>query len=327
MASRACPIDLKDDAVEPATLVARLEAVEGVTQATVVDEVDSTNRRVAEAAATASGDGVVVVASRQSAGRGRRGRRWVDVADGNIAMSLGVALPRQSPGLVPLAAALALRDVFGEVGARTSLKWPNDVRLLADGRWRKAAGILVETHPGSGNPIAIIGVGVNVDWRGRHPTDDPAHDWTSLAEAVGSDVDRADLVVALTRSLVAWHGRVRTRPHEVVQAYRRACDTGGAPVAVQLGVATTGVTGDMATGPRDAANADAVAPDAATGGAVAPGANAPGADAARPPTDGAPRRLVGTASRIDDLGRLVVIVDGREVTVAAGDVVHLRESP
>ncbi len=269
--------------MDSARLHARLLAIDGVSRARVAETVDSTNLRVAEFVAAGSGVGVVVVASRQAAGRGRRSRQWHDVAGGNVAVSLGVALPTGAVGLVPLAAALALRDVFTRAGATPSLKWPNDVRLVTHGRPRKAAGILVQGHPGATPPVAVIGVGVNVDWRDRHPAHDEAHDWTSLAEAVDGDVDREDLVVALVTALQGWHQQVQADPDRVLHDYRAVCATLGQRVGVELGV--------------DTAN---------------------GTDAGR---------LVGIATRVTDDGCLVVATDRGDVTVAAGDLVHLRPAP
>ncbi|HKJ57478.1 MAG TPA: biotin--[acetyl-CoA-carboxylase] ligase [Nitriliruptoraceae bacterium] len=221
--------------MDSAQLQARLVGIDGVEHAEVADVVASTNERVAELVAGGRGIGAVAVAAQQSAGRGRRGRFWHDVPGGNVALSLGVALPTVSGGVVPLATALAVRDAFEAAGATTSIKWPNDVRLVTDGRPRKAAGILVEGHPGARPPAAVIGVGINVDWRARHPVEDSGNTWTSLAEAVDADVDREGLVLAVVADVVAWQRRLVEAPAQVLDAYRRACATVGHEVAVDLG--------------------------------------------------------------------------------------------
>ncbi len=105
-----------------------------------------------------------LVAGRQSAGRGRRGRPWVS-APGNLHASLLLvdpALPAAAAGIC-FVAALALHDAVidaahGLAPTRLKLKWPND--LLLDGD--KVAGILVEgTSPAPGRLAVAIGFGVN----------------------------------------------------------------------------------------------------------------------------------------------------------------------
>ncbi len=97
-----------------------------------------------------------ILAQEQTAGRGRRGRAWVQPA-GNFSATL--VLP--SPGAPDQAAlrsfvtALALSDVLLALGLDPALKWPNDVLLER----RKLAGILLEGLPGG---ALAIGIGVNL---------------------------------------------------------------------------------------------------------------------------------------------------------------------
>jgi BirA family biotin operon repressor/biotin-[acetyl-CoA-carboxylase] ligase len=127
----------------------------------VLAEVDSTNAEGVRVAATLAGP-TWIMAHRQMAGRGRRGRPWADPA-GNFAASL-VLRPTEVPGVAALrsfVAALALYDAVERVapGADLALKWPNDV-LLSDG---KLAGILLESA-GQRGQLAhlVIGIGVNL---------------------------------------------------------------------------------------------------------------------------------------------------------------------
>lgn len=120
----------------------------------VLPEVDSTS---AEAARRAPATPTWIMAHRQTAGRGRRGRAWA-MPEGNFAASL-VWRPGGDPAAMALrsfVAALALRDALVSLGvAGLTLKWPNDV-LLDDG---KLAGILLES-PAPG--LLVLGVGVNL---------------------------------------------------------------------------------------------------------------------------------------------------------------------
>ena len=125
---------------------------------------DSTQERARSLAACEDGsaNGLVVVAGTQTAGRGRMGRRWVS-PPGGLWMSVVAepGPPADTATLVPLAAALALRNaVSAAAGIKADLKWPND--LLVGGR--KVAGILVDASAGDAGRMdsVIVGIGVNL---------------------------------------------------------------------------------------------------------------------------------------------------------------------
>jgi BirA family biotin operon repressor/biotin-[acetyl-CoA-carboxylase] ligase len=103
---------------------------------------------------------VLLATEAQSAGRGRRGRRWYSSPGQALTFSLcrTVRRPlRELPG-VSLVAGVAVARALRALGARqVALKWPND--LVVDDA--KLGGILVESRPGEGAALAVIGVGVN----------------------------------------------------------------------------------------------------------------------------------------------------------------------
>lgn len=106
-----------------------------------------------EAGKRYSGKPVLVVAARQTGGRGRAGRAW-QTAPRALAASLAFApwWPPPTWGRLSLAAAVAARAVLGEV----DLEWPNDLMVAAD----KIGGILVE----SDGQVVTAGLGVNLWW-------------------------------------------------------------------------------------------------------------------------------------------------------------------
>jgi BirA family transcriptional regulator, biotin operon repressor / biotin---[acetyl-CoA-carboxylase] ligase len=100
--------------------------------------------------------GLLVVAGRQTGGRGRLGRQWTDAAGEGVAATF--VLSAREPGTLALAAGLgACRAIENLCDARIGLRWPNDVVERA-GAGRKIAGVLVEAKPG----IALVGIGINV---------------------------------------------------------------------------------------------------------------------------------------------------------------------
>lgn len=132
-----------------------------------VASVDSTNTRLVERLRADPTTPVLLVAEAQTAGRGRRGRRWQSAPGASLTFSLGLpCAPADWSGL-SLAIGVALADAIeppaGPAAPRLQLKWPNDLWLAdAPGRWRKLGGILVETVAAGGGRACVVGIGLNV---------------------------------------------------------------------------------------------------------------------------------------------------------------------
>ncbi len=122
------------------------------------DEVDSTNDTVRGRA-----EGAVVVARRQTAGRGQRGNRWCSAEGENLTVSVAlepVFLGVAQQFLLSEAVALAVVDVLTEYGIEAAVKWPNDI-YVGD---RKVAGILIENDiRGSVLGRSVVGIGLNIN--------------------------------------------------------------------------------------------------------------------------------------------------------------------
>ena len=123
---------------------------------------ESTNAVAAEAARRGEAEGLVVVAERQTAGRGRRGRSFFSPGGTGLYMSI-LLRPRFSPEravlLTAAAACAACEAIEAVFGVRASIKWVNDV--LVGGK--KVCGILVESAAGpKGLEYAVVGIGVNL---------------------------------------------------------------------------------------------------------------------------------------------------------------------
>jgi BirA family transcriptional regulator, biotin operon repressor / biotin---[acetyl-CoA-carboxylase] ligase len=168
--------------------------------------VDSTQAVAFALAADGAADRTVVVAQAQTAGRGRRGRLWIDEPGASLLTSI-ILRPRLTPARLPtlsLAAGVAVAEALERVtGRMPRLKWPNDV--LVDGR--KLAGILLESRIGP-SPLVVLGIGVNLAQRVFPP--DLAERATSVRLATGRRVDADTLLTALLESLDAWRTRLET---------------------------------------------------------------------------------------------------------------------
>jgi len=220
-----------------------------------VGRVDSTQAVAFALAADGAADGTVVVADSQVAGRGRRGRPWVDEPGASLLVSI-VLRPRLEPARLSglsLAAGVAVAGALTRTAGLTArLKWPNDV--LVDGR--KIAGILLESRIGAGSddarPTAVLGIGINLTQR-MFPAD-LAQRATSVWLASGRAVDRDVLLSALVDALGEWRRRLEYRGFAPVrERWRALADTLGRTVTVDgvSGVAVD-IDGDGALVVNDA---------------------------------------------------------------------------
>ncbi len=163
----------------------------------LLPEVDSTNSELIRDPAARSGQ--VCIAERQTAGRGRRGNRWLAAPTASLCFSLRwhfAAGPVALSGLslaVGIAVASVLRRRFG---VAAGVKWPNDIYV--DGR--KLGGILVELPRVAAHCEAVIGIGLNVSMTRADGIDQR---WTSLHShrPDGYAPDRNRLLAALLDEL------------------------------------------------------------------------------------------------------------------------------
>ncbi|MEN9543722.1 MAG: hypothetical protein RLZZ598_555 [Pseudomonadota bacterium] len=155
-AAHAWPLD---------SLRERLAALQPGLRVDVVAECDSSNTRLLARARAGELAPCLLVAERQTAGRGRLGRRWWSEtggdAPGSLCFSLGLTLAPQRWEGLSLAVGVALADALHP---SLRLKWPNDLWLCADGIDRKLGGVLIETqslNTGIARQV-VVGVGLNL---------------------------------------------------------------------------------------------------------------------------------------------------------------------
>ncbi len=207
-------------------------------------EVGSTNDVAGLLAAAGVAEGALVVADRQSAGRGRLGRPWVSPHGGLWCSVLLRPARGPSRGLLSLAVGVAVAEAAeAACDVRAGLKWPNDV--LVEGR--KVAGVLLEAAGGA----VIVGVGVNVIIPAGALRADIGPAATSLHLASGRPVDRDRVLAALLDRLTAWYEAWGAGGGQVLEAWRRRDVTAGRRAVVSMpgetleGVAE-GIDGDGA---------------------------------------------------------------------------------
>nr|MBL8411282.1 biotin--[acetyl-CoA-carboxylase] ligase [Dechloromonas sp.] len=180
-------------------LKSRLGDCSGRFDVDALDECDSTSSELARRAERGAPAGSVIVADRQTAGRGRRGRAWLSAPADSLTFSLlwrFEGSPARLSGL-SLAVGVALARGLRRLGiAGAGLKWPNDVLLRLGDAHGKLAGILVELSSDRRGTQAIIGIGINL----RPPNGDLAQAVAGLSQAA-SLPERHELLAVLLAEL------------------------------------------------------------------------------------------------------------------------------
>ncbi|MBS1191073.1 MAG: Biotin--acetyl-CoA-carboxylase ligase [Rhodocyclaceae bacterium] len=165
-----------------------------------LEECDSTSSELSRRADRGAPSGTVVVADRQSAGRGRRGRNWLSSPEGSLTFSLLWRFSGPATRLtgLSLAVGVAVAQALEELGAaHVRLKWPNDVLLERAEGFAKLAGILVELSSDRRGTQAVIGIGLNL----LAPAGDLLMPAAGLADDLPSLPDRHRLLAGLLGAL------------------------------------------------------------------------------------------------------------------------------
>jgi len=172
------------------------------------EELPSTMDRAAELARAGAPEGLLVVAERQTAGRGRLERTWVSPSGGLwFSLLLHPTLPLSQIGLLGLAFALAAAETIREIaGIKVGVKWPND--LLYEGR--KLAGLLLETRLREGKlDCVIFGMGLNLNTPLEAFPAALQKSATSLLAATGQNFSASDLLSRFLKKAEAGYNKLQ----------------------------------------------------------------------------------------------------------------------
>ncbi len=190
------------------------EAVGG--RVTVYRETASTNDLVQRLALDGAPEGEVVVADRQTHGRGQHGRHWDSCAGLGLWFSI-LLRPEWDAGLdrvTPLIAVAVASGISAATGLHPRIKPPNDIFL--DGR--KVAGILTEARSGR-QTFAVVGIGVNVSHALTDFPPDLRGTATSLALALDAPVPRERVLIAILRELWGRYSPSKPPSEEIEETY------------------------------------------------------------------------------------------------------------
>jgi BirA family transcriptional regulator, biotin operon repressor / biotin---[acetyl-CoA-carboxylase] ligase len=176
----------------------------GIKSIRYFDLIGSTNAEALQWAEAGAPDLSLVVADKQTRGRGRAGRQWFTPARSALAFSLVLRFPaaiETMPLVARLAGlgALAVSDVLLDHKVAVQIKWPNDVLIQR----RKVAGVLVEAcWQADRLTAAVLGIGVNVTPQAVPVAQELMYPATSLEAETGQKVERLQLLQAILSHLL-----------------------------------------------------------------------------------------------------------------------------
>ncbi len=190
----------------------------------IFEELGSTSDLCAARAKQGEAEGLAILALRQTAGRGSRGRIWQAPAGNlNLSVLLRPARPAAQAGMFALLAGVAVAEALEALSAPpTMLKWPNDILLGG----AKLAGILIDAAPaGPKLDWLSIGIGMNL----AQAPEVPGRATTALAEH-GLEITPQDAANAILARLARWHDAAG---EDIQQAWLARAHPVGTHIAIQ----------------------------------------------------------------------------------------------
>jgi len=200
----------------------------------VFSQLESTNTVLKAMGRQGAPEGTILIADRQTGGRGRLGRTFL--SPGGVGIYFSVLLrpncpPAQLMHLTCAAAVAMCNAVENASGIRPGVKWINDLVL----NHKKLGGILTELNfdPETKNvDFAVVGIGINC-LQNAGDFDPAIQDMaTSLQMVSGKSIDRNLLASEMIQAMACLSSRLQTDKAKIMSQYRRDCITLGKEVQV-----------------------------------------------------------------------------------------------
>ncbi|MEJ5227662.1 biotin--[acetyl-CoA-carboxylase] ligase [Thermodesulfovibrio sp.] len=201
----------------------------------IYDEVESTNSVAYELLKKGYPSGTVVIADRQTKGKGRLGRKWISPAGKNLYMSIAV-----KPNITPkYATMITLTSVVACTTAlrrhtdiAVLIKWPND--MLVD--HKKVGGILSEIKiEGEKIKAAVVGIGINVNMTEEDIPEEIKDIATSLRICKGEEFSRALLAIEIIKEFDKWYQLLEKKNRKtIIDRWMQLSGTIGRQVKIVL---------------------------------------------------------------------------------------------
>jgi len=163
--------------------------------------IDSTNEFGKKLLETGKHQPAVIIAEKQTKGKGRMGRKWSSPSGKGIWMSILFTFvePKKNPFVINYISSLAVQLFLkNELNIESAIKWPNDI--LIDNK--KVCGILLETVTLDKNLSHIVaGIGLNVNQKQSDFSKTTRKRALSLKMALKEELDRTDLIISILRNI------------------------------------------------------------------------------------------------------------------------------
>ena len=183
------------------------------------DTLDSTNTEALKQAKLGADEGLCIVASQQTAGRGRHGRTWISPKDAGLYFSI-VLRPRIETRFLPLITlmtGIAVHDTLAKLKLKPDIKWVNDVLVNE----KKVSGILAETTDTAAGVAVVVGIGINI--RSESIAADLDGTAASIEDVTGRRMSAAHVAQQLTTQLAHWYDVLNgiDCPAKILDAWRQ----------------------------------------------------------------------------------------------------------
>lgn len=195
------------------------------------EEIDSTNSYLMDKSNGQNKNGTVVLAEKQTKGRGRKDRTWYSSPESNLTFS--VLLTKDSHifkniNLINFAASLSVAvSIENLFQIRTNLKWPNDV--LINGK--KTSGILIESSSqGSKIDRVVVGIGINVNqtsFQGQFNFPP-----TSIRNEIGKQIEREKFLAEILNNFEVYLERIKTDKKGLMEDWKSRCKMIGERISI-----------------------------------------------------------------------------------------------
>jgi len=201
-------------------------------------ELESTNIAAKEKAlhrAEGMSEGTLIIAERQSAGKGRLGRKWFSPA-GGIWLSI-ILYPQLSPSYISritlMTAVATVKALENYTLIKPKIKWPNDILINE----KKVSGILTEISAELDiiNWL-VVGIGINVNIDHREFPEDIQENTISLKEALGKEVLRVKLAQTFLQEFEKYYDKLKRKEFpSILREWKLYSHTLGKKIRVDMG--------------------------------------------------------------------------------------------
>ena len=176
-------------------------------------------------------NGTVVLAEKQTKGKGRKDRVWYSAPDSNLTFSILLTKEKllfSNTNMINFAASLAVAlSIENLFQIKTELKWPNDVLL----DHKKTSGILIESSS-QGNVIErlVVGIGINVNQNSFQGTFN--YPPTSIKNELGRDADRERLLAEILNNFELLLEKIKHNKNEIIEDWKSKCNMIGERISI-----------------------------------------------------------------------------------------------